>query len=493
MTEQDSRITAMSDRWSYLWLAMGALLMVFSNWSWLIPLATWLFPVFLLRFLRAQNPTPGFIIGALTCIVAGIVMMRGAFTLESLSALRFGYGAGYGAMVFLPFIADRLIAPRLKGFVSTLVFPLAWTTMQYFNSLSPNATWGALAYTQYGNLPLMQIVSITGIWGLAFLITWFASVANWAWELRFTWPKVRRGVGLYAGILVLVLMFGGARLTFFPPESNTVCVASITKPHGLSSFIELDQERASICARTWEEQDYFIESSRKAARYGARLVFWQEYAVLLLEEDEAGFIEQGRKLARQEEIYLVMALVTFPANYPEKPWENKLIWIDPSGKVMREYVKSKPSVLEPIEPGDGKVPTLNTPYGKIASVICCDATYPGLIRQAGKAGAGLMLIPALVWKGVDPLYTHMSTLRAIENGFSLIQSTGEGLSVAVDHQGMVLSALDYWRTEQKIMISHVPTTGVSTIYSRIGDLFAWLCILGLIAVVVWDIIRHKTA
>jgi apolipoprotein N-acyltransferase len=472
MAEQDSRITAMSDRWSYLWLATGALLMVFSNWRWLIPLATWLFPVFLLRFLRAQNLAPGFIIGALTCIVAGIVMMWGAFTLESLSALRFAYGAGYGAMVFLPFIADRLIAPRLKGFVSTLVFPLAWTTMQYFNSLSPNATWGALAYTQYSNLPLMQIVSITGIWGLAFLITWFASVANWAWELRFTWPKVRRGVGLYAGILVLVLMFGGARLTFFPAESNTVCVASITKPHGhgLSSFIELDQERAYVCARTWEEQDYFIESSRKAARYGARLVFWQEYAVLLLEEDEAGFIEQGRKLARQEEIYLVMALVTFPANYPEKPWKNKLIWIDPSGKVMREYVKSKPSVLEPIEPGDGKVPTLNTPYGKIASVICCDATYPGLIRQA-----------------------HMNTLRAIENGFSLIQSTGEGLSVAVDHQGMVLSALDYWRTEQKIMISHVPTTGVSTIYSRIGDLFAWLCFLGLISVVVWDTIRHKTA
>ena len=165
MTEQDSRITAMSDRWSYLWLATGALLMVFSNWSWLIPLATWLFPVFLLRFLRAQNPAPGFIIGALTCIVAGIVMMWGAFTLESLSALRFAYGAGYGAMVFLPFIADRLIAPRLKGFVSTLVFPLAWTTMQYFNSLSPNATWGALAYTQYGNLPLMQIVSITGGYG----------------------------------------------------------------------------------------------------------------------------------------------------------------------------------------------------------------------------------------------------------------------------------------------------------------------------------------
>lgn len=79
----------------------------------------------------------------------------------------------------LPFLADRLIAPRLKGFVSTLVLPLAFVTLEYVKLLTSSyGSWGSLAYTQYGNLPLLQILSVTGLWGITFLIAWFASVVN---------------------------------------------------------------------------------------------------------------------------------------------------------------------------------------------------------------------------------------------------------------------------------------------------------------------------
>ena len=44
----------------------------------------------------------------------------------------------------------------------------------------PNATWGSIAYTQYGVLPLMQTAAFAGIWGIIFLMTWSASTLDLA-------------------------------------------------------------------------------------------------------------------------------------------------------------------------------------------------------------------------------------------------------------------------------------------------------------------------
>ena len=91
----------------------------------------------------------------------------------------------------------------------------------------------------------------------------------------------------------------------------------------------------------------------------------------------------------------------FPLNYPEQTWQNKLIWINPNGKVIAEYLKLKPAPsLEPIIPGKGGIPILDTAYGRIASVICADLDYPSLIHRAGTNNADLLVIPAQDCKGV---------------------------------------------------------------------------------------------
>jgi apolipoprotein N-acyltransferase len=75
----------------------------------------------------------------------------------------------------------------------------------------------------------MQLVSVTGIYGITFLIAWFAAVINWAWENGFDWPRIRWGVLTYASLLVAIHFFGGVRL-LFPPEGSTVRIASLTRP-----------------------------------------------------------------------------------------------------------------------------------------------------------------------------------------------------------------------------------------------------------------------
>ena len=76
MTEQRLE-TNKSDRWSYLWLAIGAILMLFAHGRWIIPLATWLAPIFILRFVHAKKPIRGLILVLLMSIVVTIVAWRG--------------------------------------------------------------------------------------------------------------------------------------------------------------------------------------------------------------------------------------------------------------------------------------------------------------------------------------------------------------------------------------------------------------------------------
>jgi len=163
---------------------------------------------------------------------------------------------------------------------------------------------------------------------------------------------------------------------------------------------------------------------------------------------------------------------------------DEAILLDPTGHVVWTYEKTHPSPGEQglFVPSNGKVPVVESPYGRLANVICFDADFPGTVRQAGQAGADLLLVPSDDWQAVDPYHTQVATFRAIENGFSEVRQASKGLSMAVDYEGHVLSSSDYFTTNQQVLVANVPVHGVRTIYAIIGDLFAWLCIIGLVAI-----------
>ena len=500
--KQLSIITEKSNRLSFLWLALAATFFLFSNGNWNIPLATWLSLIFSLRFFRTQPLKRGFIIFTLVSIIPFYFAWQGVVSIP---------GIGYFIFVVmmclsnaLILLTERLLAPRLKGFVSTLVFPLVLVTVQYIMTLtSPYGSFGSLAYSQYGNLPLLQILSVTGLPGITFLLAWFASVVNWTWEQQFEWKKIWRGVVTYASLLAVILLAGGAPL-ISPPVSDTVRVAAIpaTEIFEMSQDTQDSAERLlsgeiteteleSIRTEFNANIDDLLERSEREALAGASIVFWSEGASYVLKEDETALIERGCTLARQEEIYLGMALATLTSG--QSLVENKTVLIEPSGEIAWEFFKARPVPGEPVVRGDGEILTLDTPYGKIAAAICFDMDFPNLIRQAGEAGVDVMFAPSNEEEGVTPLEMRMATFRAIENGFSLVRPTSNGFSVATDYHGRVLAYTDYFTSEDPVMIAYVPTKGRSTIYSQVGDVFGWLCVAGSIAVIGWVLVRRKVA
>jgi hypothetical protein len=194
-------------------LAAGAGLLVVSHGRWVVPLAAWLAPVLLLRFGRRVHGAAGYlglyaaIAGASAVMWWGMAPLRGTPYAAFIAATALALAA--------PLWLAAWYARRRDDFVGTLLLPSAWVSSEFLVSLaSPFGTWGAVAYTQGGNLALLQLVSVTGIWGIAFLIGWAAAVVNWAWDRP--WPETRRGVLACASVLAALLLGGEARLTLLP-------------------------------------------------------------------------------------------------------------------------------------------------------------------------------------------------------------------------------------------------------------------------------------
>jgi apolipoprotein N-acyltransferase len=120
---------------------------------------------------------------------------------------------------------------------------------------------------------------------------------------------------------------------------------------------------------------------------------------------------------------------------------------------------------------------VETPYGRIAVSICYDADFPLQMRQLDRKGAGLLLLPSGDWFSISPFHTYMAVYRGIENGCSVLREVTSGLSVGVDYRGRRAGGLDYFRGGTKLWVADLPVGHRDTIYSRIGDVLAYGCIL----------------
>ena len=488
---------------SWVWLVIAAILLMFAYGADNVPLAAWLAPVFLLRFVRHQSLKLGLPVAYVVLAATCAFQLRGVVPIPGVG--RYIFFVMWGVPLVFPYIMDRLVADRLTGLAASLVFPTAWVATEYVISYGPFASWGSAAYSQYGDLPLLQLLSVTGLWGVTFLISWFAAVCNWLWEEGFDSRGARRGAWLCFGTIGAVILLGGVRLALFPPSSETVRVASVSRKAVDPELSDAVSDRMwdgkatsedIVLIRRWaaaRDEDLLARAEREMLA-GARIVFWGEGNAIVVKEDEAVFVARGREMAAKYRVYLGMGLGVLNMG-STRPVENKLVLIEPSGHVAWEYNKAHPVPGPDAERqvrGDGRLRALDTPYGRWSSIICFDADSPRLLAQAGALQTDVMLDPSNDWRAIDPWHTQMASFRAIEQGFNLIRQTSMGLSAAYDYQGRRLAAMDHYLTTDYDMVSHVPTRGVRTIYSRLGDWFAWVCLAGLASLAILSL-RQKGA
>jgi apolipoprotein N-acyltransferase len=325
--------TQSNKNFSILLLLAGTVLVGFSMGRWLAPLAAWIGPVLIMRYARDHKGWRGYLF-LLAAYTVAFLIGFGQNWLAQLPALVFILPLFYGFLWTLPYLADKFVGRRLQGFATTLAYPLAATTLEFVNiHTNPVGMWGATGFTQYGNLAFMQFASVTGMIGITFLMGWFASVANWAWENRGRGSETLRGLAAFGVVMIAVFTFGFLRLNL-APASETIRVAGITAQS--QTILRQAEDPGAIVQSHWNA--YFVETAREA-QAGAQVILWPEGAGLTFNSDESvSLVAQAQEVARQNEVYLVIG---YGMIYSEggKPWQNKLLVIDPTGAIVLQTIR----------------------------------------------------------------------------------------------------------------------------------------------------------
>lgn len=493
-----------------LCLGLSLLLYFLSGGDTPLGLTVWLWPVFLLRFFReSKKPFLTYLI-AIPCMTMVSILSSGKMTpMPLVFTVIFTLISLIVSLV--PYFIDALIYAKLKKF-RLLLFPVLAVSVEFLFSLfGGSGSWGVQAYG-VRSATLLQLASVTGMWGISFLIFWTASIINEVWEQRTTLYRALKPVIVYITVLIVVYGFGHWRIHHNRPAMNTIRISGITPAaemqksmqNTLFMLIQNDAPSDSTLQQIRDSANQMFQNliyrSIQAAKSGTEMVVWSEGAGFFFESDEEVYIRIAREAARNDQIYLGLAVAVMNddfnklRNQAEPFIKNKLILITPEGDIAWSY--SKAILVPGMEtaltiPGDGRMKSESTTWGYITGAICYEMDFPSAIRQAGKLEAALLLAPSNDWPEIKNTHALMARMRAIENGTALFRPTGGGISIAADPLGMIISRVDYFQSNSAPLMAVLPVYHLFTIYAITGDLFAWLNVVTAFILLTLGIFRRK--
>jgi apolipoprotein N-acyltransferase len=249
--------------------------------------------------------------------------------------------------------------------------------------------------------------------------------------------------------------------------------------------------------------DRYLGMTRQALASGATFILWPESSTPFYFEQDLVRGGAIRRLAREGGATLLIGsdqvepIRAAPAANPEDEarYYNAAFLVKPDGTVggvyrkmhlvpFGEYVPLKRilffvgPIVEAVSAfTPGTVPVLLPVAGHVVSTaICYEVIYGSLIRRFVTDGSELLTtITNDAWYGrSSAAYQHwdQAALRAIENGRYLARAANTGVSGFVDPYGRALAKSDLF--EQVVLVENIQFLTARTVYSRIGDLVAWL-------------------
>jgi apolipoprotein N-acyltransferase len=207
-------------------------------------------------------------------LVAGLALLTGSLNLQHYLTPFPVWLAVFSISALAFTLAVLLFRALVRGgapWSALLAFPALWVSFEYARNLAwPHGTAGCLAYTQLDFLPLLQLASITGPWGMSFLLMLFPAALAIGLHLRGSNPpQALRIAAAGTGVILVALIFGVVRLALPQPNHNVTV-----------GLIASDQEAAGPvaaegAATTRLLRDYALEIERLAAR-GAKVIVLPE-------------------------------------------------------------------------------------------------------------------------------------------------------------------------------------------------------------------------
>lgn len=471
------KLKQLENKFPFIWLIIGLILTLFSYGIFNTGICAWIFAIPLIRFINIRTKWTSIILMLVgLIIVANITFFRlveDAANINNQIFCTFN-----GIRIWFPFFVYFLCRYfGAKKVISYWVFPAAVAVAEFFIDNPFVSVMTSLSVSQFWNIGLMQFASITGVVGVSFIVTLFASVVNYIWEEGLRKQTVIHAItyGLAVVVIVGIGMFNVEKIT---TADKTVRVAA-----GIEDINIFGEDPSILDRYEGTPEDKVIQASvdiidtraKQAVQNDSTLLVFPEDAFACSEASSDKFIEQVRNVAKENKINILFPLLRVPTEEGMKK-KNTLNFIDSNGELLNTYTKNHlvPVVEEPeTEKGDGNTPVVEVDGVKYTYLICADYTSNKYAYNGREAD--IFINPSYDWKAFQYFTTYGVQARAIENGFSVLRNPVNGNIILYDWFGRPLHMSNVMNIHTGIIYLDIPKEGRQTFYGATGNWFPWAC------------------
>ena len=425
-------------------------------------------------------------------------------------------------------VLDWFLGTRWLQRLGWIVFCAAmWVGLEMIlGRLFTGFPWLYLGVSQYRMLPVIQFASITGIYGVSFVLVWFSvSLASSVLVLirrpAERWQTQRE---LLAPFLATLLLggIGWQQIAHTPPAQPPFLKVALIQPSIPQTWIWDPKESSNRFQQ-------LVQLSQEALTNHPDLLVWPEAALPSMLRFDEDVYTAVTNLVQKHKVWLVLGSddgeVRQRGNGDlETNYFNSSFLINPEGEVLASYRKrqlvifgeyipfgrqfsfiEKLTGLGSFTPGDHPV-TFSMPelHTKAAILICFEDVFPHVTRSSVEDDTDFLLNltnngwfdeSAAQWQ-----HAANAAFRAVENGLPLVRCANNGLTCWVDPHGHMEQV--YFSASKNIYgvgykIVEVPLLGgrsrKPTFYHQHGDLFGWCCLGFSGAILLMGLIRQRQA
>jgi apolipoprotein N-acyltransferase len=385
--------------------------------------------------------------------------------------------------------------------------------------------WAPLGASQYRMVPLIQLASITGVYGISFVVAWTSLALLSAGLLLIRRPTIRSvWLGeIFLPLITVAIIFnvGLRHLNDNPPQARTVRLLLVQPSIPQTVIWNPDTEV--------ERFQELLQQTEQALSNRVDIVVWPESALPNMVRYNTNTMNAVAGLAKRHNVWIILSsddAERHPGAKPGTPPDffNSSFLVTPEGELRQRYIKRNLVIFgeyvplahwlpflkmfTPIEggftPGTHNVEFFLPELDLHTSVlICFEDTFPHLAR--GNLSPQTDFLVNLTndgWFGESAeQWQHALTavFRAVENGVPLIRSCNNGLTSWIDSHGRIRQLLRDDRGTiygKGVLLAEIPVgvPGSShelTFYARHGDWFGWSCVALLLVVLAWKVVALK--
>jgi apolipoprotein N-acyltransferase len=376
--------------------------------------------------------------------------------------------------VFLIMAARRLVV-RYQAWWTVFVYPVLCVALDTLAAaLLPDGNFGSLAYSQGDILPILQVTSLLGVSGLLFLIALVPS----ALAVAIAYGRsLRRGWIAYATTAVLLgsaILYGFIRLQS-PVTGEETTFGMVSIDDSIDSIgLRVSASRVSNILAEYDK------SVTALAAQGAHVIVLPEKIAFITPTKVPEWQQHFSPLAKENRVWLEVSV----GIYGDKNPTNWAWLFSPEGALVASYQKhhmAPPERHERYSSGsDYSVITIGGQTYGLA--ICKDMHFAAFGRAYGERHAAVMLVPAWDFDYLDGwIASRTTTMRGVENGYTIVRASREGLLTVSDAYGRILAERKSSEMPGSSLLAKVVVAApVPTLYTRIGNLFGWICVAGAV-------------